>query len=91
MKFELPSGLDERRLPFYSGFVQIEAGNGQYQVQVPYLGVAASMKSFPVLDSSTTFTGGDALPNLVDANASVQTGPKSYTFAGTDAPTLMYR
>jgi hypothetical protein len=91
VKFDLPQGLDERRLPIYSGFVQIEAGDGEYQVQVPYLGVAASMKSFPVLDYTTTFTGGDALPNLVDGDASVQTGPKSYTLEGADAPTLMYR
>lgn len=90
VKFDLPRGLDESRLPVYSGYVQIEAGNGQYQVQVPYLGVAASMKSFPVLDSSTAYTG-DALPNLVGGDMSVQTGERSYTLQGTDAPTLMYR
>jgi hypothetical protein len=53
--------------------------------------VAASMKSFPVLDYTTTYTKGDALPNLVDGSMSVQKGPQTYTLNGTDAPTLMYR
>jgi len=88
VKFELPQGLDSRRLPIYSGFVQVSTG--AYNVQLPYLGVGASMKSFPTLDNSTAFTG-DALPNLVNANMTVQTGPASYNFEEGNQPTLMYR
>jgi hypothetical protein len=48
------------------------------------------MKSIPVLDYTSTLTG-SALPDLVDANGTVQAGAQTYTLAEGDAPTVMYR
>jgi hypothetical protein len=53
-------------------------------------GVATAMKSIPVLDYTSTLTG-SALPDLVDANGTVQQGAQTYTLADGDAPTVMYR
>ncbi len=42
------------RLPVYSGFVAINGSDGT-SLTLPYLGVAASMRSFTVLDSVSSF------------------------------------
>lgn len=59
-------------------------------MQVPYLGAAASMRDFPVLDYSTAYTG-SALPVVVDGSSTIQTAPKTYTLGENDQPTIMYR
>lgn len=48
------------------------------------------MKSIPVLDYTSTLTG-SPLPDLVDANGTVQQGTQTYTLTDGDAPTVMYR
>ncbi|TPX17546.1 uncharacterized protein E0L32_003189 [Thyridium curvatum] len=51
-----PAGLDEKRLPVYSGYVVLNGTNGE-NLAVPYLGVAGSMYSAPkMLDPERTFT-----------------------------------
>lgn len=44
-----PAGLDESRLPVYSGFITVNGTNGE-NVTIPYLGVAGSMHNAANLD-----------------------------------------
>ncbi|KAI1338783.1 subtilisin-like protein [Xylariaceae sp. FL0016] len=43
-----PSGLDEARLPVYSGYITINGTNGD-SLSIPYLGVVGSMYSAPTM------------------------------------------
>ncbi|OTB00257.1 hypothetical protein M426DRAFT_324409 [Hypoxylon sp. CI-4A] len=50
-----PSGLDEARLPVYSGYITINSTSGN-ALSIPYLGVVGSMFSAPtMLDPDWTF------------------------------------
>ncbi|KAK4150861.1 minor extracellular protease [Chaetomidium leptoderma] len=48
-----PKGLDEKRLPVYSGYITINGTDGS-GLSLPYIGVAGSMHSAVVLDASGT-------------------------------------
>lgn len=45
-----PAGLDNSRLPLYSGFVSIKASNG-FNFSIPYGGIASPLRDVPVLDT----------------------------------------
>jgi subtilisin family serine protease len=69
----LPEGLDETRLPVYSGFVAISASDGT-NFTLPYAGAAASLinqtvfdidDGYPYLTSSDTTTGDPVAANTV--------------------------
>ncbi|KAK3623419.1 hypothetical protein LTR56_021595 [Elasticomyces elasticus] len=49
-----PSGLNAKRLPVYSGYIALNASNGE-SLSLPYQGVYGSMHDTPVLDRSLTF------------------------------------
>jgi hypothetical protein len=86
--FSQPGGLNAAQFPIYSGFIQI-AGGAQ-TVQVPYLGVAATMKDLPIVDASTQYLS-TVTPTILDNTQNVQQGTKQYSFNGTDFPTVLYR
>jgi hypothetical protein len=88
VKFTAPSGLDAKQFPIYSGWVQVTGG--PTTVQVPYLGVAATMKNMPVLDASD-YEFGYNIPVIMGPNDTVQSGIQTYTFQGDDYPTAVYR
>ena len=90
LKFSPPTGLSAQQLPVYSGWIDIQAQGASDRVQVPYLGVAASMKALPVLDTST-FATNYTLPAVKNGQGQVQSSPETYTFKGTDFPTVIYR
>ncbi|EWC44368.1 hypothetical protein DRE_01194 [Drechslerella stenobrocha 248] len=43
-----PAGLDEARVPVYGGWINIAYANGEDQLRIPYMGVAAHMKKATV-------------------------------------------
>ncbi|WWD17430.1 hypothetical protein CI109_101871 [Kwoniella shandongensis] len=88
MQFTAPTGLDPKTFPIYSGYIQVTGGSTT--TQVPYLGVAAKMKDMPVLDPTPYYLGMNT-PTILDASGKVQTGTASYTFSGSDYPTVLYR
>ena len=53
VEFTRPKGLDAKRIPVYSGYIQIESREGD-TFHVPYAGVGTSMKDVAVTD----FKGG---------------------------------
>jgi hypothetical protein len=50
----LPKDLTTARIPVYSGFITLKGSNGD-SLQVPYAGVASSLKDATVLDPSTGY------------------------------------
>jgi hypothetical protein len=88
LTFSQPAGLNAAQFPIYSGFIQVSGG--AQTVQVPYLGVAAVMKNLPILDTSTQYLG-QITPTILNAAGSAQQGSSSYSFNGTDFPTVLYR
>lgn len=58
-----PGGVDERRIPVYSGYVTLSGSNGE-ELSLPYLGVAGSLHDSPsVLDPEWVY-----LSNWTDYN-----------------------
>ncbi|RYP03360.1 hypothetical protein DL765_010526 [Monosporascus sp. GIB2] len=52
-----PSGLDEKLLPVYSGYITVNGTSGQ-SLSIPYLGVAGSMYAAPtMLDPDWVYVG----------------------------------
>lgn len=88
VRFSPPRGLDAKQFPIYSGWIKIIGGNTN--TQIPYLGVAASMKDMPILDT-TDFAFGFQTPVIIAPNQAVQSGPATYSLSGDDYPTVMYR
>ena len=88
IEFTPPTGLDAQTFPIYSGFIQISGD--QTVSQIPYLGVAAKMKDMPILDPAPVAFA-YSLPVIQDANQQEQNDTKSYSFKGTDFPTVVYR
>jgi len=86
--FTQPQGVDPAVFPIYSGFIEIQGG--QQTVHVPYLGVAASMIDLPIIDASKQYLSLQT-PTILDGTSNVQSGPRTYTLNGTDAPTVLYR
>ena len=64
-----PPALNAKRLPVYSGYVALNASNGE-SLSLPYQGVYGSMHGTPVLDTSLTFVtrSTDAQVNPIAAN-----------------------
>lgn len=86
--FTAPAGLNPDTFPIYSGFVTIVSDQDSFQVA--YMGAAASLKDKVIFDTSTKFFG-KALPTLLDSAGNIVTTPTTYTFNGTDIPTVLYR
>jgi hypothetical protein len=59
-------------------------------LRVSYMGLAASIKSKTLLDTSPDFIG-SPLPTLLDRDGDPQRGLVNYSFAGNDYPVLLYR
>ncbi|KAJ7747220.1 pyrolysin [Mycena metata] len=85
--FSPPDGLNTT-LPVYSGFIEVTAANET--LKVTYLGVAATLRETPVLDTSSEFFG-IPLPALITAQGRPQGGPTNYTFQGEDFPFFLFR
>ncbi|KAI0081943.1 subtilisin-like protease [Panus rudis PR-1116 ss-1] len=86
--FTPPAGVDASLLPIFSGFIDISNANESFHVT--YLGAAASLKNVPLVDNTDTFFG-SPLPFLGDQDGNIITGPRNFTFNGTDFPTLVER
>ncbi|KAJ7187915.1 subtilisin-like protease [Mycena filopes] len=82
-----PQG-DATTFPVYSGFIHVTSGTES--VHATYLGLAAALKDKQVIDNSD-FIFGLALPLVLDADGNVQDAAVNYTFAGADAPTVLWR
>ncbi|KAJ6498979.1 pyrolysin [Mycena sanguinolenta] len=81
--FTPPSGVENKTLPVYSGFISVTSPNET--LKVTYMGVAASLKATTVLDSTDEFFG-ISLPAVINADGRPQEGPTNYTFMGQDFP-----
>ncbi|CAL1706297.1 unnamed protein product [Somion occarium] len=86
--FTPPAGVNSSLLPIYSGFIDISNANETFHVS--YLGVAASLKDVPVVDTSDFFFGVN-LPALGDSDGNFVLDPRNFTFVGDDFPTLVMR
>ncbi|OAA58972.1 Peptidase S8, subtilisin-related protein [Niveomyces insectorum RCEF 264] len=73
-----PAGLVTERIPVYSGFVVINGSDGT-ALSLPYLGVAGSLRSLTVLDSSGTFLSN---PRAGNATTPAAGSPGSVGFGG---------
>jgi hypothetical protein len=50
-----PTNLNATLLPVYSGYITLSSASPQNNLVIPYLGVAGSMRSTPVLQASQVF------------------------------------
>jgi len=82
-----PKGVDATTFPVYSGFIHVTSGTES--VHATYLGLAASLKDFQVVDN-TDFLFGVDLPLIIDSAGNIQDAPVNYTFVGDDAPTVFW-
>lgn len=55
--FTAPSGgdLNATLLPVYSGYISVNSTRGDEHLVIPYLGVAGSMRSVPILQASSSY------------------------------------
>jgi hypothetical protein len=86
--FSQPTGLDAKTLPAYSGWITITSPKDAYTVS--YLGVAGTLYSKQVLDTTATYFG-VPIPAIFDPSGNVQNGTESYNFTGSNYPSLVYR
>ncbi|KAF7376432.1 Subtilisin-like protease [Mycena sanguinolenta] len=86
--FTPPSGVDNKTLPVYSGFISVTSP--AETLKVTYMGVAASLKATTILDSTDEFFG-ISLPAVINADGYPQERPTNYTFVGRDFPYLLLR
>ena len=70
-----PRNVNATLLPVYSGFITLSSGQIHNNLNIPYLGVAGSMRSTPVLQPSQVYLARDYNP--VPANS-------TYVFARPD-------
>lgn len=91
VKFKQPTGLDSSQLPIYSGYLRVTSSANE-TLSVNYLGLAASLKSTPMLDTKNGVTRTYSLPAvLVGDTGKVQHLPRAYTFRDGDMPVLQFR
>ncbi|KAJ8090060.1 hypothetical protein PM082_018640 [Marasmius tenuissimus] len=97
-KFTPPQGLDNKTLPVYSGFIQVEAeGNDEEEkVHVSYMGVAGSLFDQKVLDDTDDLQKGLNLPAIVidkqDGKFIAQKKATTFEFEGNETfPQLIFR
>ncbi|KAJ8696129.1 hypothetical protein PTI98_006019 [Pleurotus ostreatus] len=83
-----PRGVDESRLPVYSGFINIASKTES--LRVTYLGAAGSLKKKAILDNTDAYFE-QKLPLVLTPGGEVQSEPKSYTMKDLDSPSLVYR
>lgn len=88
VKITPPAGVDPTILPVFSGFIQV--ANPTESFHVTYLGLAASLKNTPVVDTTTTFFG-VPIPIIVDGAGNFVTEDRDFTFVGADVPTILTR
>jgi hypothetical protein len=53
--FTPPRNVNATLLPIYSGYITLRSASGNSSLNVPYLGVAGSMRSTPVLQPSQVY------------------------------------
>ncbi|KAL0956638.1 hypothetical protein HGRIS_002771 [Hohenbuehelia grisea] len=91
--FEPPQGVDESRLPVFSGFIKIESP--AETLKVTYLGASGNLKKRVVLDNTDTFFGpGASLPLMLDfLGLQVQDDAQqvNYSMTGINIPSIVYR
>ncbi|PWN51539.1 subtilisin-like protein [Violaceomyces palustris] len=91
LTFVPPENLDPTSLPVYSGFVRVASSLNE-TLSVSYLGVAATMSDFKVLDEKSGMTKSYALPAVIVGNSGkVQRLPRTYSFVDGDVPVLQFR
>lgn len=88
LRFTAPKGTDPARLPVYSGFIDVTS-DGE-TLHVPYMGIAASLKDKSILDTTDKYFD-VKLPALLDAAGDVASNASSFTLAGGDAPSVLFR
>lgn len=69
LKFTPPQ-LDAKTFPVYSGWVTVTSSDGEI-LKVAYMGLAASLKDMPILDSSPDYFG-EVVPAVLDLGGDVQ-------------------
>ncbi|KAL0058384.1 hypothetical protein AAF712_014946 [Marasmius tenuissimus] len=91
VKFTPPQGLDNKTLPVYSGFIQVEAqGDGEEEkVHVSYMGVAGSLFDQKVLDDTDDVQKGLNFPAIVidqqeDGKLIAQKKATTFEFEGNE-------
>jgi hypothetical protein len=85
--FTPPNVKDRSTYPVYSGYIQV--ASEAESLRVAYLGVANSLKSKQVIDTTSTYFG-FPIPAVVN-NTGVPGVNKSYTLADDDQPLLLFR
>lgn len=92
LHFTRPAGLDESRIPVYSGFVGINGTNGDY-LTLPYAGVDSKLKNATVTDYEDGFpylslSSDENFNPIATANFTIP-GPKS-SYNATDYPVIVW-
>lgn len=92
--FAAPTGLEPSTVPIYSGHLHIESSDGAQQFNIPYAGVAASMKDdYPMLDTcvSSSLVFRPRRARLTDSSflSSPEHFEKFYS-TSVELPVLMY-
>ncbi|KAJ8090040.1 hypothetical protein PM082_018620 [Marasmius tenuissimus] len=97
-KFAPPQGLDNKTLPVYSGFIQVEAeGDGEEgKFHVSYMGVTGSLYDQQVLDDTDDAEKGLILPAIVlgekNGKTIIQDKATTFEFKGNEMfPQLIVR
>ena len=82
LHFTRPAGLDESRIPVYSGFVAIIGSAGD-SLSLPYAGIATSMKDVAIVDSADGYpyltSSSDATQTPITANGTLSVLPGNST------------
>lgn len=86
--FTPPPGVINTTFPIYSGFIHVVAPSET--LKVTYLGVAASLKAAPILDSTDQYFG-IPIPAMINSDGRPQEGALNYTFMYGDSPFLLFR
>lgn len=86
--FTQPKGVNAQQFPVYSGFITVSSKSET--LKVSYLGLAASLKTFPVLDN-TDAVFGEQIPVLLNSAGAPQLNATNYTMVNGDSPAIVYR
>ncbi|EAU90898.2 peptidase [Coprinopsis cinerea okayama7 len=89
LTFTQPEGLDLKRFPIYSGFVEFE-DDTEETTHVSYIGSAVALKDVQVVDNTPLYFG-EKMPMLTNSSGMVQHEPTNYTFVGNDTTTIYWR
>ena len=84
----LPTTLDPRRYPLYSGFIEVTSGSESYHVS--YIGLGANLKDHQVFDNTTTVVNFPS-PSILNPNGTAIDRPTNFTFDGENYPTMLWR